>query len=226
MVIKQLRTPVFFIAIALIGLVLLAELGASLTGPFVGETGGAVGWAIPALTLLDVQLAFTAALLAAPLIFPESITGRIQGIVTFIVALILVIASILAALAAFALLTTLIALLTAVPAGPAAYAARGYANFPNGAAAATLAFIMACKLGSIAALVLAHQRFLANKGFMLMIGTSLLATILISFLHGFVPSFLASVTDAIGALIVAILALIWAVVGLIFGAIAVFRALA
>lgn len=220
---EQLRKPMFFAACVLLGLVLLAEFGVTLAAPFLGETGGAVGWAIPSLTLLDIQLAFTAMLMAAPLLLPASLTGRIQGIATFIVALILVIASILAALAAFALFTTLITLLTA--GGQVAYIAGGYANFPNGAAAATLAFIMACKLGSIGTLVLAHQRFLQNKGFLLLIATSLVATIIVSFLHGFVPGFLASVTDAIGAIIVAILALVWAVLGLIFGGIAVFKAL-
>lgn len=222
---EHLRKPMFLAACALLGLVLLAEFGVTLAAPFLGETGGAVGWAIPTLALLDIQLAFTALLMAAPLLLPASLTGRIQGIATFIVALILVIASILAALAAFALFTTLIGFLTA-PGGQVAYIAGGYANFPNGAAAATLGFIMACKLGSIGALVLAHQRFLENKGFIFLIGTSLMATIIISFLHGFVPGFLASVTDALGALVVAILALIWAVLGVFFGGIAVFKALA
>lgn len=221
---EHLRKPLFFAAVVLLGLVLLAEFGASLLAPFF-DAGGAVGWAIPTLALLDVQLAFTALLMAAPLVFPESVTGRIQGIATFVVALIVVIASILAGLAAFALLTTLIGFLT-VPGGQVAYAAGGYANFPNGAAAATLGFIMACKLGSMATLVLAHQRFLENKGFVLLMGTSLFASIMISFLHGFVPGFLASVSDAIGAIIVAILAFIWAVLGLILGGIAVFKALA
>lgn len=222
---EHLRKPMFFAACALLGLVLMAEFGVTLAAPFLGETGGAVGWAIPTLTLLDIQLAFTAMLMAAPLLLPASLTGRIQGIATFIVALILVITSILAALAAFALFTTLITWLTA-PGGQVFYLERGYANFPNGAAAATLAFIMACKLGSIGTLVLAHQRFLENKGFLLLMGTSLVATIIVSFLHGFVPGFLASVTDAIGAIIVAVVALVWAILGLIFGGIAVFKALA
>lgn len=221
---ERLRKPLFFAACALLGLVLLAEFGVTLAAPFLGETGGAVGWAIPTLTLLDIQLAFTALLMAAPLILPASLTGRIQGIATFVVALILIIASIIAGLTAFGLLTTLIGFLT-VPGGQAAYIGGGYADFPNGAAAATLGFIMACKLGSIGALVLAHQRFLENKGFLWLMGTSLVATIIISFLHGFVPGFLASVTDALGAIIVAILALIWAVLGLLFGGIAVYRAL-
>lgn len=223
--VASLRKPLFFAALILLGLILLAEFGAALTLPF-GKTGGLAGKGIPMLALLDVQLVFTALLMAAPLVFPESITGRVQGVATFIVALILIIVSILAGFAAFGLLMMLVTLLTALPFGPGIYKVMGYADFPTGAAAATLGFIMACKLGSVATLALAHQRFLENKGLMLLMGTSLLATIIISFLHGFVPGFLVSITDLIGAIIVALLALIWAVLGLIFGAIAVFKALA
>jgi hypothetical protein len=222
----DLRKPLFFIAIGLLGLVLLAELGVAVAAPFLGGTGGAAGWGIPMLALLDIQLLFTALLMAAPLVFPESMTGRIQGVATLIVALILIVVGTIAGVAAFGLLMLLVALLTSAPFGPVAYAAMGYSTFPTGSAAATLAFIMVCKLGFMGVLALAHQRFLQNKGFMFLIGTSLLATIVISFLHGFVPVFLVSVSDLIGAIVVVILALIWAVLGLIFGAIATFKALA
>ena len=178
------------------------------------------------LGLLDAQLVFTTVLMAAPLLFPESVTGRIQGIATFIVSLLLVVGSIMAGLAAFSLLMLMIGLLTALPFGPVVYAGLGYAQFPTGAAASTLGLIVLCKLGSVGTLAMAHQRFLENKGFMLLVGTSLLATVIVSFLHGFVPGFLVSVTDVIGAIIVAIMALVWAVLGLIFGGIAVFKALA
>ena len=44
---------------------------------------------------------------------------------------------------------------------------------------------------------------------MLLVLTSLLCNIIISFLHGLVPGFLVSITDGVGAIIVAILAIIW-----------------
>lgn len=223
---SNLRRPLFFVAMGLMALVILAELGMAVAAPFIGEAGGAAGWSIPMLALLDIQLAFTALLMAAPLVFPEAITGRVQGVATFVMALVLVIVGIIAGVAAFALLMLLIALLTSFPFGPATYVALGYGSFPTGAAAATLGFIMACKLCCVGALVTAHQRFLQNKGLMLMMGTSILATIIVSFLHGFVPSFLVSVSDLIGALIVVVLALIWALLGLVLGGVAVFRALA
>jgi len=45
----------------------------------------------------------------------------------------------------------------------------------------------------------------------LFILTSLLATLIIGYLHGLVPLFLVSITDAIAAIVVAILALLWAI---------------
>jgi hypothetical protein len=48
--------------------------------------------------------------------------------------------------------------------------------------------------------------------------TSFVATILVSFLHGLVPLFLVSITDAIAALIVAVVAAGWALV-LLFGSV-------
>ena len=46
---------------------------------------------------------------------------------------------------------------------------------------------------------------------MVLILTSLLATLIIGFLHGLVPAFLVSITDAIAAIVVGILALVWAI---------------
>ncbi len=73
---------------------------------------------------------------------------------------------------------------------------------------------------------MAHQRFLENRGLILLIATSLLATIIVSFLHGMVPGFLVSVTDLIAALIVVILAAVWVIVSLVFSIIAVIKAVA
>ncbi len=74
---------------------------------------------------------------------------------------------------------------------------------------------MIFKLAFAILLVFAHQRFLQNKGLVLIILTSLLATIIVSFLHGLVPRFLVSITDDIAAIVVAILAAIWALFFLI-----------
>lgn len=223
---RDLRKPFFLLAIILLVVVLLVETGMAIAAPFLGNSNGAVGWGIPCLALLDGQLVFTALLMALPLIFPERITGRIQGIATLIVCLLLLLACIVTGIAAFTLLMMLIGLLLAIPFGPAIYAAMGYATFPTNAAAATLSLIMLAKLVSSASLVLAHQRFLENKGLVLLILTSLLATIIVSFLHGFLPGLIVSVGDLVAAIITVILAAIWAIVGLIFAIIAVIKAVA
>lgn len=222
----RLRTGPFLVAIVLLALVLLAELGIAVSAPFLANSQGAVGWGIPALALIDAQLLFTVGLMAAPLIIPESLTGRIQGVATLIAAIILFIAALLTGIAAFVLLNILIALLTALPFGPVIYAGLGFATFPKIAAATTLAFILGGKLGAVAALVVAHQRFLENKGLMLLVATSLLASVVVSFLHGFLPMFLAAVGDLVATLIVVVMALVWAVAGLIQGAIATIKAIA
>lgn len=221
---QRLNRPFFLLAIALLGLVLLMELGTAVVSPFLEQSTGAVGWGIPALALLDAQIVFTAMLMAAPLVFPESITGRVQGISTFVAAIILLIACVVIALAAFGLLTLLIGLLLAPPIGPTIYAGMGYATFPTSTAATTLSLIMLAKLVSCGVLVVAHPRFLENKGLVLMIGTSLLGTIVVSFLHGFPPGFVVSVADLIATIVVVILAVIWALFGLVLGAISIIKA--
>jgi hypothetical protein len=158
------------------------------------------------------------------LIVPDRIHGRIQGIITFIVALLTLLGTIVAIFTAFGLLMLMVSLLLAVPFGTAVYFAE-FADFKVGAAATTLAFIMIFKIAFAIFLVLAHQRFLQNKGLVLLIATSLVATILLGFLHGIAPPFLAYITDDIGALISAILAAIWALFFLIGSIPAVIKAL-
>jgi hypothetical protein len=100
-----------------------------------------------------------------------------------------------------------------------------YAAFAKTPAAVTLSLIMSLKLGFAVFLVLAHQRFLENKGLVLIILTSFLANIILSFLHGIVPRFLVSITDDIGAIIIALLAAIWALFYLIGSIPAIIKAL-
>jgi hypothetical protein len=119
----------------------------------------------------------------------------------------------------------MIALFFAVPFGTAAYFAAGWGTFPRGAAAAILALLMLLKIGTSICLPIAHQRFLAAKGLILLILTSFLATIIVAFLHGLVPLPVVSITDALAAIIVGILALIWAIVMLVGSIVAVVQAL-
>lgn len=207
--IDKLRVPFFCVAIVCLIIAFAVEIGSQF---YLGTDKvdlPSPGLGILYLALIDWLLLFTILLMAASLIIPDRIHGRVQGIITFIVALLTLLGAIAAIFSAFGLLMLMVSLLLAVPFGTALYFA-GFANFDVTAAAATLTFIMFFKVGFTIFLVLAHQRFLQNKGLVLLIATSFIATILLGFLHGIAPPFLAYITDDIGALISAILAAIWA----------------
>jgi hypothetical protein len=110
----------------------------------------------------------------------------------------------------------------AIPFGTIAYLAM-WGNFHTTAAQAALSMLMTLKVVFAVCLVLAHQRFLQNKGFVLIIITSFVSNLIIAFLYGLVPSILVSITDDIGAIIVCILAIIWSVVYLIGGIMSVIK---
>jgi len=215
-----LRKPFLIVAVILLVIAVLVEAG-SLTY-LNASSGGATqfkdiptpGLGIPYLALLDGLLLFTLGIICAPLIIPQRIHGRVQGVVTLIVSLLTLIAAIAMIFVALALVMLMVSLFMAIPFGTIIYMAK-YAAFEKGAAAATLGLIMSLKLGFAVFLVLAHQRFLQNKGLVLIVLTSFLATIIVSFLHGLTPVFLVSITDGIAAIIIAILAAIWALVYLI-----------
>jgi hypothetical protein len=224
-----LRKPFFIIAAVLLILAVLAELGSGLYIDAESQNAAQFavadpGLGIPYLAILDGLLLFTIALIGAPLIISDRVHGRIQGIITFIVALLTFIGSLVMIFTALGLLLLMVSLLMAIPFGTIVYMAR-YAVFDKTAAAITLSLIMGLKLGFAVFLILAHQRFLENKGLVLIILTSFLATIILSFLHGFVPRFLVSITDDIGAIIIAILAAIWALFYLIGSIPAIIKAL-
>jgi hypothetical protein len=211
--IDTLRKPFFIIALIFFGLAVLAELGSKfflaklfdITNPGLG---------LPYLAILDGLVLFTIILIGTPLIITDRVHGRIQGIVTFFVSLLAFLGSLAMIFAALVLLLMMVSLLISVPFGTAIYMAE-YAPFDKTAAAITLGVIMSFKFAFAIFLILAHQRFLENKGLVLIILTSFLATILLTFLHGIFPRFLVSITDGIGALVIAILAAIWALLYLI-----------
>lgn len=220
----KLRIPFFCASVVCLVIVFAIELGAQF---FLSADKGSLatpGLGIMYLAWLDWLLLFTILLMGTALIVPDRIHGRIQGIITFIVALLTLLGTLVAIFTAFGLLMLMVSLLLAVPFGTAVYFAE-FADFKVGAAATTLAFIMIFKIAFAIFLLLAHQRFLQNKGLVLLTATSLVATILLGFLHGIAPPFLAYITDDIGALISAILAAIWALFFLIGSIPAVIKAL-
>jgi hypothetical protein len=230
----------FLIALALLALAVLAELGSLALVPDAPASAGLAtlvggdegmaealgelsdeerralleqprppGLAIAYLALLDGLLLFSVGLMGASLLVPERVHGRLQGALTLVFALLILLGGIVLVVAAIAVLILMLSLLLATPFGTIAYLAL-YGFFDRTGAAAVLGVVMALKLGFAVCLVLAHQRFLQNRGLVLLIVTSLIGNVVIGFLHGFVPGFLVSITDALAAIVVAVLALLWA----------------
>src|SRR4029453_7062667 len=100
-----------------------------------------------------------------------------------------------------------------------------YGHFDRSTAAATLSLLMILKIAFAICLVLAHQRFLQNKGLVFLIILSLVGNLIISFLHNFVPIPLVSITDTIGAIVVAIIAFILAIILMIGAIISIIKAI-
>jgi hypothetical protein len=182
------------------------------------------GLGIPYLALVDGILAYSLALMVLALVLPENLQAKLQGIVSVILMFFLALACIVLIFVALAQLLLMIGLFFAIPFGTIAYLAI-WGDFPKTAAAVILSLLMALKIGASICLPIAHQRFLKDIGLILMILTSFVATIIVSFLHGLVPGPLVSITDALAAIIVGIIALIWAIVVLIGSIIAVVFAL-
>ncbi len=174
------------------------------------------GLAIPLLAPLDTLLISTVGLMTLALWMPERIQGRVQGIISLVVSFLLLLACILRGFAALGLLLIMVGLFLAPPFGTLAYIAT-WGFFDVGGASAVLSLLMFLKLGLAICLVLAHQRLLKVKALVLLVLTSLLANVIVAFLHAFPPGILVSIADAIAAIVNAILGAIWAVVFLITG---------
>jgi hypothetical protein len=187
------------------------------------EKGGPPGIGIPYMALIDGVLLYIVFLITLGVVMPERVQGRIQGLATLILSILLILGSILLALAALALLLVMIGLLLAVPFGTIAYMAR-FGFFNTGAALAALGTTMMLKLFGGGLLVAAHQRFLQNKWLIFLVILSVVANIVLAFLHGFPPGFLASITDAVGAIVFAIVAIILGIFFLIGALVSVIKA--
>jgi len=226
----SMRKPFFIVALIVIFLTVLIELGSmAILGlppsPAASKLDvSPTGKAIPAMAFLDGLVFYATLIIGIALIIPERVQSKIQGIVTLIFAILLILACIIVVFANLKLLILMVSLLMSVPFGTITYFAI-WANFDTGGARIALSLIMTLKIIFAVCLVLAHQRFLQNKGLVLIIVTSLVSNLIIGFLHGLVPGFLVSITDDIAAIIVCILAIIWAVIYLIGGVVSVIKAI-
>ena len=182
------------------------------------------GYGIPYLALVDGILAYSLALMVLALFLNPNVQAKLQGIVSLVLSFLLALGSIVLILLAFVKLMIMVALFFAPPFGTIAYLAI-WGDFPKTAAAVILSTLIVLKVAATICLPLAQQRFLKLKSLILLVATSFLATIVVSFLQGLVPFPLVSITDAVAGIIVGILALIWAVIILIGSINAVVQAL-
>jgi hypothetical protein len=233
----RLRIPFFVIGLLAMLLVVLVEIGASLflggqdvTGELLAQAGelevelpgrqpdaevsAPPGRAIPYLALIDVVALFTIGLMAAGLLLPHRLHGRLQGGVTIIFSILLILTALVLLVIAIVEVIAMVALFFAFPFGTIAYLII-WGFFPRGQVTGLLAVLMFLKFVFAGALLLAQPRFIQNKGLVLLFLTSLVANVVAGFLHGLVPGILVSITDDIAAIIFAIVAIIWAIVLLI-----------
>lgn len=219
----ELRRAPLIVALVLMCIAVLVELGSAAFLRGGGDTSPP-GYGIPYLALVDGIVAYSLGLMVLALVLNPNLQAKLQGIVTLILSFLLALGSLVLILVAFVKLMIMVALFFAAPFGTIAYFAI-WGHFPKSAAAVLLSLILLLKLGATICLPLAQQRFLKLKSLILLVATSFVATIVVSFLQGIVPGPLVSITDALAAIIVGILALIWAVVILIGSIGAVIQAL-
>lgn len=223
----ELRLPFYLAAVFCLFVAVLLEVGASelFTKLTMGaESRETPGFAINFLALIDGIILYSMVWNVLSLILPQGITGRAQGCITLILSFFALLGTIALILFAFGLLMLMIGLLVAVPFGTIAYLAA-WGHFARGAAAATLTLAMLLKIAFLVLAVLAHQRFLQNKGLLVLIGLSMGLTWVIGFVHAFLPIILVSIGDTLLALVIAIIAAIWLLLLLIGSIVATIKAI-
>ena len=222
----SMRKPFFVVSLIAIFLAVFVELGSiAALGPHTSASTFGVsptGKAIPAMAFLDGLIFYATLIIGIALLIPERVQSKVQGIVTLVFSILLVLGCIVVIFADILLLILMVSLLMSIPFGTMVYLAV-WSTFDVSGARAALSVIMLLKIVFAVCLVLAHQRFLQNKGYVLIIITSFVSNLIIAFLHGMVPGFLVSITDDIAAIIICILAIIWAVVYLIGGIVSVIK---
>lgn len=221
------RNFLVFVAFAIALVVVLVETGTELFG---GDPTQAypvedpVGHGIGHLLWIDGLLAFALLLNALNYVVRDALHVKLQGIISLVVSALLVLGAFFALLVAVATLVVMVMLFLAAPFGTIAYLAR-WGSFPTGPAAATLGAIFGLKIAWIVVLLIANPNFVRNKMLVSLTLTSVLATALTSFLHGFPPSMLVSITDLIAAIVSTILGLIWGIVMFVGSLVAVVKLL-
>ncbi len=183
------------------------------------------GIGIRSAGILNLVLAYALVLMLLDFIpAVRTVTAKVQGIVTLILCLIGLIACLVLAFAALTLLLLMVSLLLSVPFGTLAYLAL-WGHFDTSAARTTLAVVMLLQIAGTLIAVITNPSLLKNIWLMLLIGCCILVTFALGFLHGFPPSVLVSITDAIGGLVALIITLVWILIYLIGSLFAIVRAI-
>jgi hypothetical protein len=223
------KLALFFLGAFALLLAVVVELGSLLLFSTPHSAAGIAGMPRPGVGIRSLVFVDSVLLYALALIVLDFLPGiragfaRIQGILTLILSIIGLILDIVFLFIAITLVLLMIALLLAVPFGTLAYLAV-WGSFDVSGLRATLGLVMLLKIVGAVVAVISHPALLKNKGFVLLISSSLLATFLLGFLVAFPPGFLASITDVIGGIIALILALIWMLFYLIGSILAIIRA--
>jgi hypothetical protein len=189
------------------------------------QNGGPPGLGIPYLALVEGILAYNLGLMVIGLVLPDHFEGKVQGIVTLVVAFFFILGALVLTLLALVKVIVMVSLFFAVPFGTIAYLAV-WGTFDTGGAAVVLSFVMLLNLAAAVGLPIAHQGFLKNKGIVILVATMLVSIIIVVFLQGLVPFVLVSITDALAAVIIGVIAIVWGIVILIGAIIAVGMAVA
>lgn len=210
----SLRKPLLVAAWLVALVVVLTESGgqASFFGWRVPKPGvELVGYGLENLHLLDLGLFVSLTVIVAPLVLPPKPVARVQGLVFIGFAIYAVLLGLVVLIETLAKLVLMVALLLAIPFGTLIYLAK-YGDFPVQEAGVVVSSVMLLKVVCAVLVILAHPLFLMNLGLVLQIATTLVAMVVISFLHGFVPGILVSITDAIAGLVNVVLGIVWALV--------------
>jgi hypothetical protein len=172
------------------------------------------GYGLRSLQFVDGLLLFTLLLVGMGVIVPPALQARVQGVLTLVFSLLVIFAAIALIFVALVEVILMVSILLAFPFGTIIYLIK-WGHFDRSTAAGILGLFFTLKLMAGGALVLAQQRFLQNIGLVVIFIVTLVANIIVSFLHALVPGFLVSITDGIAGIVVAILGAILAVILLV-----------
>lgn len=228
---SDIRKPLVIAMLVLMVTSLCLELGSqwwvstAVQGAVAPDAGARPGLGITSLVFVDILL--MASLTVVSLVslgVTAEIVGRIQGLGLLITSVVVIFIVLPLIFAAIALLTLMVGLLLSVPFGTAVYLAV-YGHFARGPAAATLAGLLLIKIVAAVCYLLSFAEALKATMLVAVFGCSIGLTFLLTFLHGFVPRPLVSITDDIGAIVALIVALVWAIIYLVSALISIVKVL-